>query len=63
MLSDTPRIGPSSSPIARDRRDTAIRVGPYVPAVNRLTGGIRRAAHAIELKDYPMLATTDRPVS
>ncbi len=41
----------------------AVRVGPYVPAVNRLTGRIHRAANAIELKDHPVQATTDRPVS
>lgn len=52
--------------VPRDRlqillRDAAVRVGPHLPALNRLSDGIRKAANAIDLKDYPMAATAAAP--
>lgn len=48
--------------VPRDRvqillRDAAVRLGPRLPALNRLSGGIRKAANAIDLKDYPLPAS------
>ncbi|MDA2811251.1 FAD-dependent monooxygenase [Nocardiopsis sp. RSe5-2] len=49
--------------VPRDRvqilvRDAAVRAAPYVPALNRLSGGISKAANAIALKDYPLSAAS-----